>query len=448
MSASRRCLLIEALPQHWEVLPHWVAMLNAIGYEVEVATDPGVAGHEQTLAQLKFRCRVHDVADIDARTAAAFSFVVLNSTVHEGYFYKRPPATRPNLPWLRSLDRPSISVVHEPVHWVEKSVTASFLEFDGARSRILNLLGDGCFQYEHGFWSARKWSIVADTLSLPEQGRVRRFHTADQGRTYSEVGAPEGSTLVRRDLPDEDPANHVSDGRHAIVTLTESGAEHLKQAAGSVPWILPLAIEPRAENRAEGAISFAGLLDYDRKSLHSLLRDCHALGDGRTIEIIGGSLSSDFENDHFVQVFKGQLREKNLESRFSFTGYLPYGEYLARVRQARFLIPLVDDIVDSGSYLVKLPAAISCSLGFGIPLIVNRDIAERFGMEYMICYAKDDLASGLMQERQLTKTQYEAMLATLDRHAQAIYRRNLDELRRLVDRITRQEGKRTDAAAQ
>lgn len=423
-------------------------MLSALGYEVEIATNPGVAGHEQTLAQLKSQCRVHDVADLNARTAAAFSFVVLNSTVHEGYFFKQPPATRPNLPWLRSLCRPSISIIHEPVHWVEKRVTASFLEVDGARSRILNLLGDGSFQYEHGFWSTRNWSIEADVLSLPEQDRVRIFRTADRGRTFSEVGGSSGSTLVRRELPDENPASHVTDGKHAIVTLTESGADHLKKVSGPVPWILPLAIEQRTANRAKGAISFAGLLDYDRKSLHSLLRDCHALGDGRIIEVIGGSLSSDFDDDHFVKVFKSQLREKDIESKFSFTGYLPYGKYLEKVRRARFLVPLVDDFVDSGSYLVKLPAAVSCSLGFGIPLIINQDIAERFGMEYMICYPKEDLASGLTQERQLTEAQYEAMLAALDHHAQTMYRRSLDELGRLVERITEHEGRSADAATQ
>lgn len=448
MSPTPRCLLIEALPQHWEVLPHWAAMLEAIGYEVEIATDPAVAGHEQTIAQLKSRCRVHDVADIDARTAAAFSFVVLNSTVHEGYFYRRPPAIRPNLPWLRSLDRPSIAVVHEPVHWVEKRVTAAFRESSDSGSRILHLLVDGSFQYEHGFWSTRNWSIEADTLSLPEQGRSRIFRTADRGRTYSEIGSLGGSTLIRQELPDEDTASHLADGRHAIVTLTESGADHLGKVSGPVPWILPLAIEPRVADRARGAISFAGLLDYDRKSLHSLLRDCHALGDGEVIEIIGGSLNADFDDDHFVKVFKGQLREKGLESRFSFTGYLPYGQYLEKVKRSRFLIPLVDDFVDSGSYLVKLPAAVSCSLGFGIPLIINRDIATRFGMDYMICYPKEDLASGLRQERQLSEAEYEAMLVALDRHARSTYRRSLDELGRLVERITEQERRPADAPAQ
>jgi hypothetical protein len=96
----------------------------------------------------------------------------------------------------------------------------------------------------------------------------------------------------------------------------------------------------------------------------------------------------------------------------------------------------VDDYVDSGSYLIKLPAAVSSSLGLGIPLIINQLIADRFDLQYMICYPDDDLASGLKAEQRLSEREYAAMLASLDRHAEALYRRNIKVLAGLIERIT------------
>ncbi len=435
MSRMRRCLLVEALPYHWEVLPHWTDTLRRVGCEVEVATSGGITGHEETRALLESQCRTHDIDELDERALAGFDFVVLNSVVHEGYFFRRQLKHRPNLQWIRNLGRPSIGIVHEPVHWVEKRIVHSFREEGDQGRRILNLLADGCFQYEFGFWSPKKWSLEGNLLRLPDEASARTFRTSDGGRSFRELDAG-GATLVRRDITDEDLSNHCTDHRHAILTLTEAGARHLGKICDGVDWILPLETRERMAGRATGEICFAGLLDYDRKSLHSLVRDCGALQEGRSIRIIGGSLDANFDEDWFVKVFKRQLEKRGLASKFSFTGYLSYGDYVEQVRRARFLLPLVDDFMDSGSYMVKLPAAIACSLSFGIPLIVNQRIAERFGLEYMICYSGEDLASGLKAEQELSDRDYDEMLVTLDRHADSLHRRNLDVLARLIERIT------------
>jgi hypothetical protein len=80
-------------------------------------------------------------------------------------------------------------------------------------------------------------------------------------------------------------------------------------------------------------------------------------------------------------------------------------------------------------------------LSFGVPLIVNRLIAEKFDLQYMICYPDDDLASGLKAEQRLSAADYAAMLETLDRHAEALDRRNMNVLAGLIERITgRTEG--------
>jgi hypothetical protein len=409
-------------------------MLQSLGCRIEVAAPDHVAAHRDTLALLRSRCRTHRIADVEKLPLDDFDFVVLNTLVHEGYFLPEPPEPRPDLQWIRELGRPSISIVHEPGHWVEKRIVHSFNEVSHRGCRRVDLLADGCFQYEMGFWSLRSWSLEGGRLHLPGEARTGVFETDDGGHTYRGLDADRGVTLVRRHVPQEDLSRHCADGRHAVISLTREAATHLAKICDGVEWILPLEIEHRLPSRAAGEIAFAGTLDWDRKSMTSLLQGCAALRDGEYIRIIGGSRAA--EDDRVVQQFRQLLAERNLASRFCFTRYLPYGDYVDAIRRCRFLLPLVDDYVDSGSYLVKLPAAVATSLGLGVPLILNRSIAERFGMDYMICYPGEDLASGLKAEQRLGDCDYAAMLVALDRQAVALARRNIEVLARLIERIT------------
>jgi glycosyltransferase involved in cell wall biosynthesis len=436
VNRARRCLLVEGLSYHWEVLPPWVGMLQQLGYDVEVAAAGSSSGHRETLTLLQSRCRTHQAAEVQDLPLDDFDFVVLNSLVHEGYFFHEPPKQRPNLKWIQDLGLPSISVVHEPVHWVEKRITHSFHEVGGHGRRVLNLLTDGCFQYEMGFWSRERWSLDGDRLRVPEDGRTRVFESRDGGRSFHGLEADRTTTLMRRDIPAEDISRHCADPRHAVITLTEPGAAHLATVCDGVEWILPLEIQDRLPLRTTGEIAFAGLIDYDRKALHSLLQGCEALRENEFIRIIGGSRKADIDDDRFVKQFKKQVTERGLDSKLRFTGYLPYGEFVETIRSCRFLLPLVDDYVDSGSYLIKLTAAVPSSLGLGVPLIINQSIADRFDLRYMVCYPDDDLASGLKAEQRLSERGYAAMLASLDRHAEALYRRNIKVLAGLIERIT------------
>jgi hypothetical protein len=434
---SRRCLVVESLPYHWELLPPWVTMLQELGYEVEVAAPGGIVGHQETLRLLQSRCRTHRVADIHTLSLDSFDFILLNSLVHDGYFFAEPLDQRPNLKWLRELGRPSISVVHEPVNWLEKRIVHSFDEDDGRSSKVLNLLADGRFQRERGFWSEESWSIDGHRLQLPDDGRIRLFETDDGGRSYRGLGADSAATLIRRQVADESLPRHCEDGRHAVIALTERAAAHLAPLSDTVKWILPFEIRERMPERRTGETAFAGIIDYDRKAMHSLARAAEALSSDEFILMIGGSRNTEeFLASGFIKYFREQTGERGLESRFRFTGYLPYGAFVEKIRTCRFLLPLVDDYVDGGSYALKLPAAIPYALGLGIPLIVNQAIAERFGLQYMICYPGDDLASGLRAMQRLDDRGYSAMLETLDRHAETLYRRNIGVLADLIEQIT------------
>ena len=435
MSSPRRCLLVECLPYHWEVLPPWVGLLQRLGCDVEVAGFGDAAGHRETLALLQSRCRTHQVGELQNLRLDDFDFVVLNSLVHEGFSFDCPPHPKPNLQWIHDRGLPSISVVHEPFHWVEKRLVLSLQEV-GERGRQLNLLADGYLQYDKGYWAAARWSIDGDRLGICEDGRMRIFESRDGGRSYRGLEGNCTTTLLQRDIPVEDLSRHCADGRHAVITLTEAGAAHLAAVHRGVEWILPFELRDRLPMRAAGEIAFAGAIDYDRKQIPSILQGCEALREDEYIRIIGGSRNTDFDGNQFVRSFKNQLAERGLSSKFRFTGYLPYGEFVERIRRCRFLLPLVDEHMDAGSYLTKLPASVACSLSFGIPLIVNRLIAEKFDLQYMICYPDDDLASGLKAEQRLSAADYAAMLETLDRHAEALDRRNMNVLAGLIERIT------------
>ena len=436
MSLSHRCLIAECMWYHWEVLPPWVTMLNRLGYEVEIATSSDSTGHVETLELLGARCRTHRLADLPSLSRDRFDFVVLNTLIHEGYVLDRPPDPRPDLKWLRDLGRPSISVVHEPRFWVEKRIVKSFRQTGVQGDKQFNLLADGYIQDERGTWLTEQWALEGNRLLLSAEGRQRIYESSGDGRSFLGVGADEGTMLRSRDRVSEDLSSHCADGRHAVVTPTPAGAAHLRAVLPGADWIIPFEMQDRLPSRGTGAIAFAGAIDYDRKQLASLLDGAAVLLEGRFIRIIGGSRSADFEGDRFVASFKGNIAKRGLESKFQFTGYLRYGEFIDAMRDCRFLLPLVDDLIDSGQYLIKLSASVAASFALGVPLIVNEKIAEKFDLQYMICYRDLDLASGIEAEQQLSGAQYAAMLQMLDRQAEALDRRNIETLGTLIERIT------------
>lgn len=429
----RRCLLVEALPYHWEVLPAWVGLLERLGLEVEVAVAGGAAGHAEMRDLLRSRCRTHPI-DALPRLARGADFVVLNSLVSDGFFFSDPPVPRPDLTWIRGLGLPSISVIHEPFFWVEKRIVRCFRLRDARGERALNLLADGCAHDQFGDWGNQQWRFDGtDGLVLTRGEATRLFRTIDGGANWREASGD--AVLVHRDGPDEDLARHVADGRHALVALSAGGARHLAPVFPGAAWILPFELQPRRAASERADIAFAGAIDYDRKNIASLLVGAADLPEGNFIRIVGGSRNADFENERFVRAFRAQIAEKGLESRFRFTGYLPYGAFLERVAGCRFLLPLLDDRMDGGAYLVKLSAAVASSLSHGVPLILHRRIAEAFDLGFMITYDGEDLASGLRRARALDDEGYAVMLAALDRRARQIDTHNLEVLGDLVDRL-------------
>ncbi|HEU4716856.1 MAG TPA: hypothetical protein VFU15_03440 [Bacteroidia bacterium] len=431
----RRCLIIESLPYHWEVLVAWVHMLKDLGIDAEIAVGE-TSGHRETVALLGLEPgKVHDVRNLGSLPPARFDFVLLNTLVHDGYFFSQAPVPRPDLELLDRLQLPSVCVIHEPVQWVEKLVVHSFIESRDGSEKIINLLADGSSVRENGFWSAERWTIDGDKLMLPCDGALLEFRSSDRGQTYRCVDDP-GILLRTRVTPVEDLHGHLGRKQHAVITLTAGGAAKLGEVYTGVEWILPFKIDERHPARSDGPIAFAGTIDYDRKAIPSLLAAAGSLEPGERILVIGGSRSADFENDRFVKTFRRQIAELGIGEKFLFTGYLPYDQFIEKIKRCRFIIPLVDDYVDSGAYLVKLPAAVPLSLGLGVPMIMSKTVSGKFDVDALISYPGQDLAGGLDACRRMTSENYAQMLQTLDDTAKRIYAGNLQKLGAIIDRIT------------
>ncbi|MEM1181412.1 MAG: hypothetical protein AAGM22_23920, partial [Acidobacteriota bacterium] len=156
---------------------------------------------------------------------------------------------------------------------------------------------------------------------------------------------------------------------------------------------------------------------------------------GQEIVMVGGTRDPEFDADPHVRKLRHQIAERGLEGQFHFTGHLEHGAFLDRVRRARFLLPLVDDLRDAGAYLTRLPAAVLLSLGFGVPMILDENLARRLGLEMMITYAEGDLVGALEEACALDDSAYRDLRAAVVERAGEQRRRNRSTLAAILDRI-------------
>ena len=104
---------------------------------------------------------------------------------------------------------------------------------------------------------------------------------------------------------------------------------------------------------------FAGSIDYRSKAISSLLSACATLTASESVLILGGSRYAHLSEDPNVGRLIRDLTACGLEDKVRFTGYLPYGEFVERLRRSRFLLPLVDDRISAGDYRTRTSAASS-----------------------------------------------------------------------------------------
>jgi glycosyltransferase involved in cell wall biosynthesis len=408
------CLLLECCPYHWEVFPAWVSLLGEFGYKVDIAC-PDTPGHLETLALLGIRrLPVERLWEIPFDR---YDLVLVGTLMHEGY--NEPYVPVPGLDLIEKLGPPSIGVIHEPALWGERRPEVSFDGHHAGGSGLLNLFSDQSFYWEGRLRRDRRWAWEGDRLVLWEEQRRLGFASVDGGATYR---GPNGMALRRRPGPNHDLERHTRSGRHAIVTLSRQGAESLGARCSDASWIVPFECHDALPSSPTGEFVFAGSINYQTKAISSLISACASLTADESVVVVGGTRNSKFAENANISRLVRDLAARGVADKVQFTGYLPYGKYVERLRRSRFFLPLVDDRIADGDYQTRMPAAIPLSLGLGVPMIVNEAIAHRFDLDFMVCYPGEDLASGLAAARSISEEDYDRLR-----------RRTLDAARRQRD---------------
>ncbi|MBS0519571.1 MAG: glycosyltransferase family 4 protein [Proteobacteria bacterium] len=426
----KSCLLIECCDYHWEVFPAWANLLGELGCAVDIVC-PDTPGHLETLAMMDVRR--FPIERLWELPFDRYDLVLIGTLRHEGYYHDHGIGPLPGLNLIERIGRPSISVIHEPTLWVEQRPVMSF---DGRHSRgegIVNLFPDHSYNWVGRWVEECRWSQEGDRLVLSENGNRIELESTDGGVTFLGV---RNKVLCRRPQPQVDLEGHTRSGRHAIVSFSRQGAEHLRARCPDAAWILPFeSLEPPPP-AAAGEYVFAGSIDYENKAMASLVRACSALAPHETLVVLGGGRSTQFDENPHVRRLKDDLAALGVGDKVRFTGYQPYDSFIEHVRSSRFLLPLVDDRIANGDYRTRMTATIPLSLGLGVPMIINEAIARHHDLDFMVTYPGEDLAVGLAAARGLSDGDYARLRERTLAAARHLKLHNIETLSGILRRIT------------
>jgi glycosyltransferase involved in cell wall biosynthesis len=447
---SGRCLLVECCPWHEETLANWVYLLGSLGYSVDVYSGRSLA---ETNALGFTSLNNFTLNQIDAYTnidSRKYDFVILNTLLHEGYLFPPPNLPMPTVQFLRRLQLPSISFVHEPKFWSETRLVDSFRVTRPGESHDLFLFSDHTCMEDSLRWYQGCWDQQENALLIPNGKTHHRFESGDGGNTFACRQDP-GCVMTRTEA--YGLTQHLRTSRNAVLTLTRPGMHTLQTHFDVAGWIMPVYFGEFEEPATYTNLVVPGEVNYERKNFTSLIKAADEIRNLRddAVYIVGGArgFADAAQSGRQVQRLEAELAGRGLTDKVLMTGYLPYGAYYNYIRRSRFIVPLIDETIDGGSYLTKMSAAVAQSLAFGVPMIINRKIATQFGLEFMICYEDDDLAAGIRQYHQLGEEPFREMKRLTIRKREEIAASNQRAFGEVVAQILRTDaGCRPVAPAQ
>lgn len=421
------CLLFESHGWHEEVFPQWVQWLNQLGYYVIIQVRKSVVERNATcFVEGEFSYRIWEPGT--PPDPAGVDLLVINTL--SGFM--QPVVQAVPVEQFASFSVPSICYIHEPNFWMEK-FPVKRLQVDGAgKGYTYELLRDGTFICNNGPISTDKWKLDEDKLEVPVEGNGMRFF-----RSNGHWKAEEEEWKAKF-LPEPLPlGDYLARGKRKAFVCTAHSKTLMQPYYPEIDFLMPMHFGEVPEFSARKNFCIAGEIDCNRKDFDSLIAAEPVLKSmAEHVKILGGNrLQADRNEDHDEFRIRRNIRERGLEDKIRFTGFLPYRDFFVEMAQSRFILPLVDRMRDGGTYFTKLTGTVAYSLALGVPMVLDEELAELYDLNFMPTYRKRDLASGIARALEIGPEEYEAMVAQIRERRNRIQLENFERLKSFVEQV-------------
>lgn len=397
------CYLLESHLWHEEIFPQWINWLNRLGFFVYIYTRQDVIDRDATpwVPKGGFAYRLWepgappDTSECDllvVNTLSGFMNDSIQALMVED---------------LAPLDVPAISYIHEPMFWVSRFPVHELYVTSPEKKYRFHLLRDGTYIPDQGPISDDHWSLEGDLFQVPIEGNLIQFQRA--GDRWK---AREGDLWADFLPAPLELYDYLKPPQRAAYVCTGHSKVLMNGLFPSVDFLFPTYFGdlPPVEQRQNYCIT--GEIDYGRKDYVSLTDAAETIKqfkDDKVIIVGGNRLLHTIGKNRHENRLKQEIMAHGLEDKIEFTGYLGYREFFKHLNQCRFILPLIDRRRDGGTYFTKLAGAIAFSIGLGVPMVLDQELAELYGVEFMPTYTDGDLASGIAQAEQMGPAEYAAL---------------------------------------
>ena len=120
-------------------------------------------------------------------------------------------------------------------------------------------------------------------------------------------------------------------------------------------------------------------------------------------------------------------------------GKLEFDKMYEEIEKSDFILPLLDETCKAHShYLTKCTSgARNLSLGFNIPSVINEKFAKVYHLENgSILYSENNIAEAMEKAINMSNDDYQKMKNELQKTADEIYNKSLDNLKSTIEKIT------------
>lgn len=421
------CVLFESHVWHEEIFPQWVNWLNRLGFYVLIQTRKMVADRDATALVLGGEFEYQEWEPGTPPDTTGCDLLVVNTV--SGYMH--PSVKAYPLKKLAEISIPTISYIHEPLFWIEKFPLHNLDVHSSIGTYHYSLLRDGTYIWNYEAVSEDKWARQEEAFQLTIH--EKRVHFQAKG---SEWLAEEYGLWAEFEQDPMHLSHYLKSPAHSVFVCTRHSKALMNTLFPSVDFLLPLYFGeiPTCEQRRNFCIS--GEIDYTRKDFESLTNAAETIKSlqGDKVIILGGNRNIETVGKNAPeQRLKRVIAEKELTDHIEFTGYLSYKDFFLKLSESRFILPLVDRLRDGGMYLNKLTGSIALAISLGIPMVLDVEFAELYGLDFMPTYANRNLADGIEKAQEIGDQEYQDLCEQIKAYRDRESQENFKKLKAFMD---------------